>query len=112
MYVLNTTFEEVAVRTVVFDENILAYKLTAGSTVDVVGKTSAMEAQLAELKQAVDALKLTDEQKQKIWLADRPPDKSIPMITYRPRTDRRSEQEGTKQSLADIATGTLATIPK
>jgi hypothetical protein len=83
------------------------------------GRFEALETQnetlsnaLAELKQAVDALKLTDAQKQAIWQADRPADSARLPVTYRPRTDRRSGEEGSKPSFADIAAGTLATIPK
>jgi hypothetical protein len=62
--------------------------------------------------QAVEALKLTDEQKQQQWLTDRPANSATQPVTYRPRTDRRSGEEGTKQSLADVAAGTLAKMPK
>jgi len=77
----------------------------------LTGMKQAYENRLAELKQAVDALKLTDEEKQRTWLADRPPSATQP-VTYRPREDRRSNPEGTKPSFADIAAGTLARMPK
>jgi len=105
----------------------------------VVDAVNTQETQLAELKQAretdvmtfttqattlgqlkdqlvamvasIDALKLTDEEKQRTWLADRPPSAAQP-VTYRPREDRRSNPEGTKPSFADIAAGTLARMPK
>jgi hypothetical protein len=75
-------------------------------------RLSAIETSVAEQQQAVDALKLTDAEKQRTWLADRPANSATQPVTYRPRTDRRSEQEGAKPSLADIAAGTLSKMPK
>jgi hypothetical protein len=79
---------------------------------EVTKEVNAQETQLAELKQAVDALKLTDEEKRQQWLVDRPANSATQPVTYRPRTDRRSEQGSTVQSSDQIAAGTLARLPK
>jgi hypothetical protein len=84
-----------------------------GAKVDaLVGRMDAMETANGKTTQAVDALKLTDEEKQRTWLADRPANSATQPVTYRPREERRSDPAGTKQSLADVAAGTLAKMPK
>jgi predicted transcriptional regulator len=71
-------------------------------------RIEALESGFATLQQVVEKLNLSDEEKRQIWLADRPAGESKPPVTYRPRTDRRSEQEGTKFNSADVAAATLS----
>lgn len=74
-------------------------------------RMSAYESTMAELKQAVAEFKRTDEEKQAQWLADLPANRGYQPVTYRPRTERRTVQEGERINSEVTASATLAKLP-
>ena len=87
----------------------VAALLPAFDPAPLLAQLATLGTQLSIVTARATALEQTDDAKRKQWLADQPA-RAATTVTYRPRQEAANDDK--KQSLADRAAATLASMPK